>query len=1035
MIQHKLAKNALLLGMLLAASAASIAQSPVAADVSALALPAPVAGVQPSRLRQQVGPVQVAVRLADKPLALAVGANARRLGSTMSLTQRRAYMAALKTKQDALMAQIGALGGTELARVGKAYNALVISVDASRLPQIARLPGVTALRPVVDHQISLATTVPYIGAKALQDLGLTGAGVKIAVLDSGIDYTHRNLGGSGLVADFNTAKTAAAGVPPAGLFPTAKVIGGYDFVGENWPNAALAPDANPIDAGTGSGHGTHVADIAAGASLDGTHKGVAPGAALYAVKVCSSVATSCSGVAILQGLDWVIDPHGDLSFTDAADVVNLSLGANYGQRENPSTEAVSNVVRFGIVAAIAAGNAGDRPYIVSSPSNAPEAISVAQTSMPGEMAIPLVVNSPASIAGVYGNTAAVDWAPVSGTTSGDVAFVGRGCPAGSISPGSAEDAYLASPAGKIALIDRGACAVSLKVDRAAAAGATAVIIGLVASGDAISFSNGGGASFVPTLVIQQSLSSVIKANLAAPVNVTMSAANGISLAGSMASTSARGPSFNFATIKPEIGAPGASVSALNGTGGSEGGFGGTSGATPMIAGSAALLLQKYPSATPPEVKSRLMNSANQAVYTNAATLPGQLAPISRIGGGEVRVDKAAGVTTGIWDATNPYNVGLSFGTLRAIGITTMSKKVAVRNYSAAPRTYTITKSFRYADDAASGAVQLSAPATITVPANASAAFLLTARVDASVLPAWNLGSASNQGAGALLQGVEFDGYVTVADATDGASVPWHILPHKAHNVVTDTSVSLGGSGSGTLNATNVGGAIPGSTSVFALTGTSPKSATVLPPYGGGQVLVDMKAAGVRPASSGGALAVQFAVATFSDHAHPAYPAEYDIYVDSNNDGVWDYVIYNPENGGFGATGQTLVTACNLTTSACVTRFFASADLNSSSMIYTVLASDIGITDPSQTFKFAVYSFDNYFTGDLTDSIGTMTHTLATPKYSANAASFATPINGAAALTVDAVAGGDVASPSQSGLLLMHGNARTGRESDLVSVTP
>ena len=117
---------------------------------------------------------------------------------------------------------------------------------------------------------------------------------------------------------------------------------------------------------------------------------------------------------------------------------------------------------------------------------------------------------------------------------------------------------------------------SLKVDVAADAGATGVLIGLVAGGDAVSFSFGGGDTFVPTLVIQQSLSNDIKANLAAPVNVSFSPASAVPLIGSMASTSSRGPSYSWQTIKPEIGAPGASLSAEAGTGDGMTVFGGTS---------------------------------------------------------------------------------------------------------------------------------------------------------------------------------------------------------------------------------------------------------------------------------------------------------------------------------------------------------------------------------------------------------------------------------------------------------------------------
>jgi PA domain len=142
--------------------------------------------------------------------------------------------------------------------------------------------------------------------------------------------------------------------------------------------------------------------------------------------------------------------------------------------------------------------------------------------------IPLVINSPASIAGTYTNTAKLSFAPISTTVTGDVAYVGRGCPADSISTGSPADPYLADPKGKIALIDRGACAVSLKVDAAAKAGAIGVLIGLVAPGDAISFTYAGGSDFVPSLVITQSTSNAIKGALAtSTVNATLSPNNAI----------------------------------------------------------------------------------------------------------------------------------------------------------------------------------------------------------------------------------------------------------------------------------------------------------------------------------------------------------------------------------------------------------------------------------------------------------------------------------------------------------------------------
>jgi hypothetical protein len=134
-------------------------------------------------------------------------------------------------------------------------------------------------------------------------------------------------------------------------------------------------------------------------------------------------------------------------------------------------------------------------------------------------AIPLVVNSPASIAASYTNTATLAFAPVNVPVTGNVVYVGRGCPG---------DTYLTNPSGKIALIDRGTCAVSLKVDAAASAGAIGVLIGLVAPGNAVSFSYGGGTNFVPSLVVTQATSSTIKSTLlSSPVNATISPFNAL----------------------------------------------------------------------------------------------------------------------------------------------------------------------------------------------------------------------------------------------------------------------------------------------------------------------------------------------------------------------------------------------------------------------------------------------------------------------------------------------------------------------------
>ena len=267
------------------------------------------------------------------------------------------------------------------------------------------------MRPLHDYRLDLSETVPYIGATAVQNAGFDGTGVRVAVLDTGIDYTHKFLGGPGTVAAYKnaygTTTTDTKNTTTDGLFPTSKVVGGYDFVGDQWPNGPLAPDPDPIDCGPSAipapcagGHGTHVADIIAG--NDGAaHKGVAPGATLYAVKTCSSVSTSCSGVALLQGMEFALDPNGDGDISDAVDVVNMSLGTSYGEILDDLAEASAIASQLGVVVVAAAGNDADRPYIVSSPSMAPEVISVAQTQVPSAVEHQMTIVFPPAIAGNY----------------------------------------------------------------------------------------------------------------------------------------------------------------------------------------------------------------------------------------------------------------------------------------------------------------------------------------------------------------------------------------------------------------------------------------------------------------------------------------------------------------------------------------------------------------------------------------------------------------------------------------------------------
>jgi minor extracellular serine protease Vpr len=388
-----------------AAAAADPTLDPLPDSLAELALDQPARstdGVRPSVLDRSLlaarGPKAVVIRLKDVPTATLA-----KKGKNAQVAQQKkiaAAQAAFEKRARAIDPKLRVLG-----RMKVSLNAVIAQVDAKQLAKLARDRAVASIRPVIDYQLDLSETVPYIGARALQNLGLTGTGIRVAVLDSGIDYTHAHMGGPGTALAYKNAygvKTkdtkntkindAYKGVK---LFPTARVVGGYDFVGESWPTGPLAPDPDPIDCGPGvipapcaGGHGTHVASI-----IGGVH-GVAPSVKFYAVKVCSAVSTACSGVALLQGMDFALDPNRDGSTADAVDLVNMSLGSQYGQAPDDDLVAsVENATAVGVLTVASAGNGGDKPYVTGTPAAAPSALSVAQTAVPSSVGYALFIHT------------------------------------------------------------------------------------------------------------------------------------------------------------------------------------------------------------------------------------------------------------------------------------------------------------------------------------------------------------------------------------------------------------------------------------------------------------------------------------------------------------------------------------------------------------------------------------------------------------------------------------------------------------------
>ncbi len=261
-------------------------------------------------------------------------------------------------------AQISSTAGTSpkiTREFSTAFNGFAVSgiTVADAQAALASMPGISVF-PDVSVKASLSESVNIIRASEVwqpsQGLGLDGTGTTIGIIDTGVDYTHPDLGGC-----------FGAGC---------KVVGGYDFVNN---------DPNPMD---DNGHGTHVAATAAG---NGTYPdsngishplpGVAPGAKIYAYKVLSAAGPGWSS-DIIAAIERCADPNLDGNFLDHLDVCSLSLGGG-GDPDDPMSLAIDLASKNGVVFTVAAGNSGPAAGTVGSPGTSREAITVAAACKPG----------------------------------------------------------------------------------------------------------------------------------------------------------------------------------------------------------------------------------------------------------------------------------------------------------------------------------------------------------------------------------------------------------------------------------------------------------------------------------------------------------------------------------------------------------------------------------------------------------------------------------------------------------------------------
>lgn len=698
------------------------------------------------------GPVSAFVEFAKRPAVDVYNEQSTRAGGNREQAKQKAREAAADIGRTA-----DTLSGALKTRDSNAHlvytttNAvagMVIHADAEAIRELAAKPEVQSIRPVVPKTRTNASALQVTKTlTAWQNTGKLGDKVRIGIIDDGVDYTHATFGGPGTPDAYAAIDRTKI---EAGYFPTEKVVGGTDLAGDQYDSSgslgskAPAPDPNPISCGD---HGTHVAGTAAGfgVNADGTTfrgdytklktddmrigPGSAPKALIYAIKIFG-----CLGATELtsKAMDWALDPNADGDFTDRLDIVNMSLGSDFGAPDDPDSLFVRKLARNGVLSVIAGGNGGDVYDIGGAPGNTPEALTVASTRDPYVLRDAVEVTAPADVAAAAGGQY--------GLAYKDYDQLDLTKPVVTMTTESNKDgcdpfaeADKAQVAGKFVWLEWEAddserrCGSAGRTAHAKVAGAAGVL--LPSATDHFD----GGIAGLDSLPIFQFTATATKPLLPALQAGTLT----VRMLGSKRGTyKSHSPEINDTpsvftsrgvrgpAVKPDVAAPGDTIaSALSGSGNQTLVISGTSMATPLVAGIAALVRQAHPDWSVEEVKAAVMNTAGDDVHTEPNGI--LLAP-QRVGSGRANAQSALDNQVLAMVLEAPGAVSVSFGTVEAMNRMSVARTVKLVNKGSKPAEFDVayqeitkTPGVRY--EVSRGPVR--------VPPRGTAAVTVTLRVD------------------------------------------------------------------------------------------------------------------------------------------------------------------------------------------------------------------------------------------------------------------------------------------------------------------
>ena len=908
--------------------------------------------------------VRVMVQMSADPVAVVQADKGRKL----SASEKKAARATVESQQAGVKKYVQGRGGKVISSVQSAYNGVKVTVRRSELTALAGQKGVVALRPVEIMSFENSVSVPFLGVPEVwKNTGKTGAGVKVAVIDTGIDYTHADFGGPGTVAAYEAAHAAGTAPADPALFGPAapRVKGGIDLVGDDYDAAsdeaaALVPhpDANPLDC---QGHGSHVSGTIGGSGVnaDGstymgpyddttpgtTFKvgpGVAPEVDLYAVRVFG-----CEGSTdvTVEAIDWAV--------ANDMDVINMSLGSPFGRSTDPSAVASANAVAAGVVVVASAGNSGENPYITGSPAVGKGVISVAATDSSATF--------PSAVITLQGGATipAMNANGVSSLPTGPFTVVvlkdQLATPDEDESLGCSVDAYtsngIVAGGNQIGVPLRGVCARVAKAIYGQQAGAAAVAMINTSTDfppyEGAIFSNPDTGEAYTVTIPFLGVRGMIDTD--GDDGYALAAANGdtVTLAASemdnpgfrtFASFSSGGPGNGDSSLRPTVSAPGVSIASVAvGTGSDPAIMSGTSMAAPHVAGQAALVKQAHPTWKTADLTAAISSTADPS---------GQLDYRLTLGG-QGLVDVKQSVTTSVVARGDAIKVGgswvndngLNFGFAEVAKSYSATRSVTLVNNSARAKKFAVTVAPTL--ESAPAKVALSAK-SVTVPAKSSTKVWVTLVVKAADV--YN----ADASVGSQFDFKEVSGSIVATSGYDVVSVPYLLVP-RAESKLTASSTRT--SSSVKLAFKNNGTDVPAGVDVYTWGLSDAKDAGA--PLANG---FDIRAVGVQSFTAGADKLLVFAVNNWDRSSNHSLN-EVDIAVDNNGDGNPDMIVFATDSGALRTgdhDGLTEVFTYDVNSGGLfASGFFADAKTDTSTVLLPVYASDLGIT---AQFEYVVTSF-------------------------------------------------------------------------------